>query len=150
VEIVIYITGVSDRRGVAWSEQSETESAGTVNLRSLRESLDEAAAGLGRGYWKERFRKTQYLALPRLTPRVIRLRSRHSDRFTRSVCVCRRCVGNEKEMPSVADVDVSHSSAEEQSHLRAVIGSPMRQSDGKLEEIERPEDLWVSSPISNN
>lgn len=51
------------RRGVDRSESPET--------RPL--------AKFGRGYWKERFRKTKCLALPRLTPRVVRLRSRHSD-----------------------------------------------------------------------
>ncbi|KAH8996971.1 hypothetical protein EDB86DRAFT_2829008 [Lactarius hatsudake] len=87
------------------------------------EPLDDAAAGLSRGIGKvtATTAEVQYLALPRLTPRCIRLRSSTPTMVHRDLSMAAGAV-SEMSKEILAEEDPSRSSAEEQNHLKASPG----------------------------
>ncbi|KAH8984601.1 hypothetical protein EDB92DRAFT_1819002 [Lactarius akahatsu] len=111
-----------DYRGAAWSERCKYRRLRRYSY-DRTEPLDDAVAGFSRGIGKvtATTAEVQYLALPRLTPRCIRLRSSTPTMVHRDLSMAAGAVSEmSREIP--AEEGPSRSSAEEQNHLKVSSG----------------------------
>ncbi|KAH9168921.1 hypothetical protein EDB89DRAFT_1908990 [Lactarius sanguifluus] len=120
MDAAVYRVGRLPRRSVVRAVQISKREYGYSYDRS--EPLDDAVARFGRGIGKVKATtaEVQYLALPQLTPRCIRLRSSTPTMVHRDLSMAAGAVSEmSRKIPAEGP---SCSSAEEQNHLKASPG----------------------------